>query len=176
MTITQIETNITKLIKNFSRDSFVFDFLLAYGEPKATITRLKKGDLNQLESKGELTQRKKLFFKEATANLHGTIEGLRTDSATQKQKPRFIIVTDYETLLGFDTKTTDTLDEREQHSEKTLAQLYDPDKMPQGLKEAHHQLDSAIERCYRKKPFENDEERFEYLFKLYEEMVNNANN
>lgn len=63
------------------------------------------------------------------------------------------------------------LDEREQHSEKTLAQMYDPDKMPQGLKEAHHQLDLAIEKCYRKKPFENDEERLEYLFKLYEKMT-----
>jgi len=63
------------------------------------------------------------------------------------------------------------LDEREQHSEKTLAQLYDPDKMPQGLKEAHHQLDLAIEKCYRNKPFENDEERLEYLFKLYEKMI-----
>jgi hypothetical protein len=63
------------------------------------------------------------------------------------------------------------LDEREQHSEKTLAQMYDPDKMPKGLKEAHHQLDLAIEKCYRNKPFENDEERLEYLFKLYEEMI-----
>jgi len=63
------------------------------------------------------------------------------------------------------------LDEREQHSEKTLAQLYDPEKMPQGLKEAHHQLDLAIERCYRKKPFVSDEERLEYLFGLYEEMI-----
>ena len=63
------------------------------------------------------------------------------------------------------------LDEREQHSEKTLAELYDPDKMPQGLKEAHHQLDLAIEKCYRNKPFESDEERLEYLFKLYEEMI-----
>jgi hypothetical protein len=63
------------------------------------------------------------------------------------------------------------LHEREQHSEKTLAQLYDPDKMPTDLKEAHHQLDLAIERCYRAKPFESDEERLEYLFGLYEEMV-----
>lgn len=63
------------------------------------------------------------------------------------------------------------LDEREQHSEKTLTQLYDPEKMPQGLKEAHHQLDLAIEKCYRNKPFESDEERLEYLFKLYEEMI-----
>jgi hypothetical protein len=63
------------------------------------------------------------------------------------------------------------LSEREKHSEKTLAQLYDPDKMPDGLKEAHHQLDLAVERCYRSKPFASDEERLEYLFKLYEQMI-----
>jgi len=63
------------------------------------------------------------------------------------------------------------LDEREQHSQKTLAQLYDPDKMPEGLKKAHHELDLAIERCYRTKLFANDEERLEYLFKMYEEMT-----
>ena len=67
------------------------------------------------------------------------------------------------------------LHEREQHSEKTLAQLYDPDKMPEGLKKAHHQLDLAIERCYRAKPFESDEERLEYLFGLYEEMTKMEN-
>ena len=63
------------------------------------------------------------------------------------------------------------LEEREKHSEKTLAQLYDPDKMPEGLREAHRQNDLAVERCYRLKSFENDEERLEYLFKLYEQMI-----
>lgn len=63
------------------------------------------------------------------------------------------------------------LEERERHSEKTLAQLYDPDKMPEGLREAHRQNDLAIERCYRNRPFESDEERLEYLFKLYEKMI-----
>ena len=63
------------------------------------------------------------------------------------------------------------LDEREKHSQKTLAQLYDPDKMPEGLKKAHHNLDITIEQCYRSKPFESDEERLEYLFKMYEEMT-----
>lgn len=63
------------------------------------------------------------------------------------------------------------LAEREEHSEKTLAQLYDPDKMPEGLREAHRQNDLAVERCYRSKPFESDEERLEYLFKLYEKMI-----
>jgi hypothetical protein len=63
------------------------------------------------------------------------------------------------------------LEERESHSEKTLAQLYDPEKMPQGLREAHRLNDLAVERCYRSKPFESDEERLEYLFKLYEKMI-----
>lgn len=66
----------------------------------------------------------------------------------------------------------DVLEEREKHSGKTLAQLYDPNKMPKGLKEAHHQLDLAIERCYRLKPFESDTERLEYLFAAYEKMIN----
>ena len=52
-----------------------------------------------------------------------------------------------------------------------MAQLYDPDKMPEGLKEAHHQNDLAVERCYRSTPFSSDEERLEYLFKLYEKMI-----
>jgi len=61
--------------------------------------------------------------------------------------------------------------QREMHSEKTLAELYDPDKMPDELKAAHHQLDLAVERCYRSKPFESDEERLEHLFNLYEKMI-----
>ena len=67
--------------------------------------------------------------------------------------------------------TYNIISERERHSEKTLAELYDPDKMPDGLREAHRLNDLAVERCYRSKPFESDEERLEYLFKLYEQMI-----
>ena len=63
------------------------------------------------------------------------------------------------------------LEEREKHPEKTMAQLYDPDKMPAGLRQAHKDLDEAVERCYRLQPFENDTQRLEYLFKEYEKMV-----
>ena len=63
------------------------------------------------------------------------------------------------------------LDERAKHPEKTMAQLYDPDKMPKGLKEAHAELDKAVEQCYRLQPFTSDTERLEYLFKMYEEMT-----
>ncbi|HRQ48955.1 MAG TPA: hypothetical protein PLR74_00355 [Agriterribacter sp.] len=63
------------------------------------------------------------------------------------------------------------LDERAKHPEKTMAQLYNPDTMPKGLKQAHEELDRAVEQCYRLQPFSSDTERLEYLFKLYEEMV-----
>lgn len=61
---------------------------------------------------------------------------------------------------------------RAEHSEKTLAEMYDPDKMPQDLRDAHHTLDLIVESCYRKEPFISDEERLEHLFKLYETMTN----
>jgi hypothetical protein len=64
------------------------------------------------------------------------------------------------------------LAEREKHSEKTMAELYDLNKMPTGLRQAHQDLDIAIELCYRSRPFLSDEERLEHLFKLYEEMTN----
>ncbi len=64
------------------------------------------------------------------------------------------------------------LDERGKHPEKTMAQLYDPDTMPVGLLKAHQELDRAVEDIYRLgNPFKSDTERLEFLFKLYEEMV-----
>jgi hypothetical protein len=52
-----------------------------------------------------------------------------------------------------------------------LAQLYDPDKMPEGLREAHRLNDEAVDRYNRRTPFTSDEERLEYHFKLYEKMI-----
>jgi hypothetical protein len=63
------------------------------------------------------------------------------------------------------------LDERAKHPSKTMAQLYNPFTMPKGLLQAHQELDTAIEQCYRLQAFKNDTERLEYLFKQYEEML-----
>ena len=66
--------------------------------------------------------------------------------------------------------------EREKYPEKTMADLYDPDKMPSGLREAHKYLDQAIDQIYRSKPFDSDEDRLAHLFKLYEEMITRKTN
>ena len=60
---------------------------------------------------------------------------------------------------------------RENHTEMTLGEMYNPETMPDDLKEAHKALDIAVERCYRPEPFTSDDERLEYLFKLYERMT-----
>lgn len=60
---------------------------------------------------------------------------------------------------------------RENHTEMTLGEMYNPETMPDDLKEAHHALDIAVEQCYRTEPFSSDDERLEYLFKLYEKMT-----
>lgn len=54
---------------------------------------------------------------------------------------------------------------------KTLADLYDPDTMPQELREAHAKLDDIVESCYPGYPFATDEARLECLFKMYEKMT-----
>ena len=63
------------------------------------------------------------------------------------------------------------LEVRERYPDKTLAELYDPDKMPEDLLEAHKLNDEAVERCYRARPFESDEDRLQVLFDLYAKMT-----
>ena len=60
---------------------------------------------------------------------------------------------------------------REFHVGKTLAELYDPEKMPQDLLEVHEKLDDIVESCYPGYPFANDEARLECLFRMYEKMT-----
>jgi hypothetical protein len=53
------------------------------------------------------------------------------------------------------------------HHPKTIAELYDPDKMPDDLRAAHKANDDLLESMYVGRPFRNDTERLEHLFKLY---------
>ena len=67
--------------------------------------------------------------------------------------------------------TREILLARAEHTEMTLGQMYSPEEFPDDLREAHHALDLAVERCYREKPFESDEERLEFLFKQYVKLT-----
>lgn len=64
----------------------------------------------------------------------------------------------------------DILLARERHFPATIADLYDPEKMPDDLRAAHERNDEVLERIYIGRRFKNDTERLEKLFDLYTKM------
>ena len=69
----------------------------------------------------------------------------------------------------------DILLAREAHFPATIAELYDPEKMPGDLRAAHDRNDEVLERIYIGRRFKNDTERLEKLFDLYTKMTTKKN-
>ncbi|MDZ7929313.1 DNA methyltransferase [Rhodococcus sp. NPDC076796] len=89
---------------------FIFDFLLAYGKPQSSVTRLRKGDLNVAADKAsEVVQKKVVYFKETTSDPLAVLEELKTSPDVVRFSTRFVIVTDYVDLFATDTKTSKTI-------------------------------------------------------------------
>lgn len=70
--------------------------------------------------------------------------------------------------------TEEILLTREAHFPKTLADLYDPEKMPEDLRLAHAKNDEVLERIYIGRRFKNDTERLEKLFDLYTKVTSST--
>lgn len=93
----------------------------------------------------------------------------------------------YSNTLGWNTFPVPTLTEknkadltacaedillaREAHFPATIADLYDPEKMPDNLRAAHDRNDETLERIYIGRRFRNDTERLEKLFEMYTKMT-----
>jgi hypothetical protein len=60
---------------------------------------------------------------------------------------------------------------REAHFPATIAELYDPDKMPEDVRRVHEANDETLERIYIGRKFRNDTERLEKLFEMYVKMA-----
>jgi hypothetical protein len=96
----------------------------------------------------------------------------------------------YSNTLGWNTFPVPTLTEknkadlthcaedillaREAHFPATIADLYEPDNMPEDLRHAHERNDEVLERIYIGRRFKNDTERLEKLFDLYTKMIASA--
>ena len=65
----------------------------------------------------------------------------------------------------------DILLAREAHFPATIADLYDPENMPDDLRRAHDHNDEVLERIFIGRQFKNDTERLETLFELYTKMT-----
>jgi len=92
----------------------------------------------------------------------------------------------YSNTLGWNTFPVPTLTEqnktdltrcaenillaREAHFPATIAELYEPENMPEALRHAHARNDEVLERIYIGRRFKNDTERLEKLFAMYATM------
>lgn len=111
MNSSQVEINLKNLINTFDKETFIYELLVAYGISRTTVTRLKKGDFNLSKVPGEVLYKKKVLFKEVLSDsLLTTIDEITKNEESLKHNPRFVIVTDFKTLLAKDTRTGLTLD------------------------------------------------------------------
>ena len=101
----EIKDKLSAIVNNTDKENFIYDFLMAFGISKNAITRLRKGDSNLSKKEGEILYKNKIFFKEEVAeNLLDAIDEASKDDKILKHNPRFIMVTDYETVVAVDVR------------------------------------------------------------------------
>jgi hypothetical protein len=112
MLLERIEKNLKNIQENINKDNFIFDFLRAYEQPAASIKRIKEGDYNLSKKPNEVIWKKKLYFYSVNVNedIHEVIDNISKSESVEKNKIRFIIVTDFKEFLSIDKKNNATLD------------------------------------------------------------------
>ena len=101
----EIKDKLSAIVNNTDKENFIYDFLMAFGISKNAITRLRKGDSNLSKKEGEILYKNKIFFKEEVdENLLDAIDEASKDDKILKHNPRFIMVTDYETMVAVDVR------------------------------------------------------------------------
>lgn len=110
--LNSLEANCAKLNHYDDKKEFFYDFLHAYGLPKNTITLLRKGDASRsVGLDGDVALNRKIYFKEVEkgTDLEAALANLLLEDVITKNKIRFAVVTDFETLLAHDIDADDRL-------------------------------------------------------------------
>jgi len=111
MAIIELEDKIVEIVEREDHSDFLYELLNIYDIPKATITRLKKGNQNLAKKSGEIHLKNKVWFKEVEKGklFDGFVE-VEQQVAELSAKPRYLLVTDFDGILTKDTKTQEALD------------------------------------------------------------------
>ena len=113
MNLKEIEERVAA-VGAVEEPEFLFELLLAYGLPAASVTRLRNGSYNKARNDNEILWRDKVFYRyvDGDEDIHALIDAARSDESISKQRPRFLIVRNSEQMVAVDTRTSDTLDTR----------------------------------------------------------------
>jgi hypothetical protein len=114
MKIAEIEENVRQLLLKLNKKNFLYDLLLAYGKPKASIKRLEAvgaGGYNLSKKAGVVLWKKQvLYTTTAVKDLESVVDELLDSEGASKHAPRFVMATNFDRLYAVDTKTEDVLD------------------------------------------------------------------
>ena len=112
MDLLVLQETLENISQTLNKETFIFDLLTAYEIPKSTTTLLKKSPSKLSGKENEIILKNKVLFHITTIkeDEHIAIDNLQKEKSTYKYNPRFIVVTDFVTLLAVDTKTRETLD------------------------------------------------------------------
>lgn len=120
----RIIESMEQACSNVNPDEFIFSFLDAYGFPKSTITRLRKrDDSRNVASGNDVGLKKKLYFRSAPegADLNAEADSLKASEVVSRNDIRFVIVTDFKSLVALDLKAEERLEATMEELDKQYA-------------------------------------------------------
>jgi len=107
MNLREIEERVAAVLPRPGVE-FLSDLLLAYGLPRASVSRLISGTYDKAETADERLWKDKVYFRYTDAPdeaLYEHIDFARADDRVVKHRPRFLIVKNDHRLLAGDQKT-----------------------------------------------------------------------
>ena len=105
--------SLDKICSEINIDEFFYDFLLTYGLPKSTVTRLRKEDDNRNVADGDgIALKKKIYFKKVNIgdDIETIAEEIKSSNVISQHDIRFVMVTDFQTLVAYDLKAEERLE------------------------------------------------------------------
>ena len=109
----KITNALDAIVAECDKTSFFFDFLLAYGTPKTTISRIQAGDAqrNLATIQGDIAVPQKMYFRavQAGSSVVDALAEIRALPVLERGKIRFVLVTDFVTVAAYDKKVDDTV-------------------------------------------------------------------
>ena len=109
----KILEQLEQLVIAKDSSEFIYGFLTAFKFPKATITQLRQGgNRNVAKLDGHIGLKNKLYYFPASESkdIDAALDDVIADPMIAKNKIRYIITTDFERFLAWDTATGERLD------------------------------------------------------------------
>ncbi|EJX5604323.1 TPA: class I SAM-dependent DNA methyltransferase [Vibrio vulnificus] len=109
----KILEQLEQLVTSTARNEFIYGFLTAFQFPKATITQIRQGGTRNIAKiPGHVGLKNKLYYFpiEAGQDIDSAFDDKIADPAMVKDKIRYIVTTDFERFLAWDTATNERLD------------------------------------------------------------------